>query len=148
MATNTENARFIVESVEILHRQGYGKLKLTSYVKDGIMAWRHWLFASDSFPTCWETYQKRRLGGSSISSPVAFGESATEVAEILLMKNPEFFETAKGSDPIYENWYREMLIANPVGVLEMEFPHTAKMNGKEIKTPYDLKEVTNPPGVL
>lgn len=145
MASREANARFIVESVEILHRQGFGRLKLASYASS-FMYWRHWLFASDSFPDpssndleddYWQTYTLKRIWGASEAEPIACGESASEIAEILLRKHPEFFDTAKGSDPIYEKWYREVLIAHPVGLLHMEFSNSASIRGKPIKTPYN-----------
>jgi hypothetical protein len=127
-----------METIAELHRRGYGRLKLFSYTKEGIGAWRHWLFASDSFPDSVSDLPKSKVGGSIpwLWTPTVVGHSVANAAEKFSAQNPELMLAALGADPIYVSWYANMLEACPMGVLDMESPFEALVDGSPIDTPY------------
>ncbi len=129
--------RFVMESVAELHKRGYGRLKLFCYLKEGVAAWRHWLFADDKFPDTWEAIPKPKLHGSVpwLSSPTFDGDTVEEAADRFVLTNPELAEAARGTDPGYVNWYAEMISMDPFAILEMESSTVAWLDN-EIRTPY------------
>lgn len=58
------------------------------------------------------------------------------MADHMIEEFPEILEHSRGSDPIYESWYREILMQYPTGVLTMEERQAARMNGRRITPPY------------
>ena len=120
-------ARLVMEAVAVLHDRGYGLLKLYCYIKEGIGEWRHWIFASDVFPRGALFWPGIVVEGS-IPSWLRFGGmTAEEVAVSMLERAPEVLEAARGEDIAYVHWYREMLLAYPDGILEMESPYKARI---------------------
>lgn len=143
MAMNTSpspvaRARAVMEAVAELHARGYGRLKLFSYVKEGLGAWRHNLFAASSFPDKLSELPSPVVSGSIPGQPIALGQSATELADDLLQSNPELAEAARGTDEEYVSWYRDLLRQYPLGILSMESPTRASMSGVPIAPPPGL----------
>ena len=132
------DARLVMETVAELHKRGYGRLKLFCYIKEGIGAWRHWLFASDGFPGDVSDLPRTALHGSIpwLWTPTVVGNSAAEAANNFMEANPELAAEAQGVDANYTQWYSEMLRSKPLGILEMESPNMAMLDGQEIDTPY------------
>ncbi|MBK6614945.1 hypothetical protein [Ottowia sp.] len=134
--TPEEQARLVMEAVAVLHARGYGLLKLYCYIKEGLGQWRHWVLASDAFPEnigLWDGVQVR---GSIPGRPAFDGRTAEEVANSILANRPELLEAGRGEDGIYVRWYRNMLVAYPDGILEMESPWEASILGRgEIPLP-------------
>lgn len=127
--------RAIMEAVAVLHDRGYGRLKLFCYVKEGLGAWRHQLFAGDRFPPQGAPLPRPVAGGSLPSWPVARGATAEQVADAVLAAHPGLAAAAVGADDAYVAWYREMLVAHPVGALEMESGTEACISGVELHPP-------------
>lgn len=129
MSTQTaeEQARLIMEAVAVLHARGYGLLKLYCYVKDGLGAWRHWIFASDAFPTDIWHWPGPSAHGSLPGFELFEGNTPEEVADSMLHEAPQVLDAARGQDATYVNWYREILLAYPEDVLAMEAPSIAAM---------------------
>ena len=84
--TDPQRARLLMEAVAALHESGHGRLKLFSYVKDGLGAWRHGLFAADHYPTVGEGAPRLRVAGSLPGWPVADGDSVAEVVNSLRLR--------------------------------------------------------------
>jgi hypothetical protein len=133
-----DDARLVMETIAELHRRGYGRLKLFSYTKEGISAWRHCLFASDQFPQSLSDLPKARVFSSIpwFSTPTVQGRSAADAADKFIAKNPELMSAAHGVDPAYVAWFANMLEANPNGILDMESPFEAFVDGSPIEAPY------------
>lgn len=125
--TAGEQARLIMEAVAVLHARGYGLLKLYCYVKEGLGAWRHWIFASDAFPTNIWHWPGMAAHGSLPGHALFDGSTPEDVADSMLREAPQVLDAARGQDATYVNWYREMLLAYPSDVLVMESPSTAEM---------------------
>jgi len=132
------HARMVMEAIELLHSYGYGRLKLYSYLKDGLPAWRYILFAADCFPSKVDDLPKPLVCGSVPTWIIADGESKSELAEALLSKYPELFKSAHGRDDIYVSWYRRMLSDHPDDILLMERQDIAEiLDYGIISTPYE-----------
>lgn len=133
-----KDARLVMETVAQLHKHGYGRLKIFCYVKEGIGAWRHWLFASDDFPCSSSDLPHPVLHGSIplFSSRTITGKLADDAALLFIDAQPELISAALGADTIYVKWYAEMLNANPTGILQMESPFEAMIDYRKIVTPY------------
>ena len=133
-----DDARLVMETVAELHRRGYGRVKLFCYIKEGLGAWRHWLFASDSFPSSASELPHPALHGSIpwLWTPTIEGDSPVDAAKNFIESQPEIISDALGEDTVYVQWYSKMLESNPSGILEMESPNEAKINGREFITPY------------
>lgn len=130
-------ARLVMEAVAVLHARGYGLLKLFCYVKEGLGQWRHWIFASNAFPKYYiSTWPGKAAHGSIPSFPKFAGSTAQEVADSMLEQAPQVLEAARGEDNVYVSWYRDMLLAYPDAILEMESPSNARIIGHgEISLP-------------
>lgn len=140
-----QQARLLMEALAVLHQRGYGRLKLYCYVKEGLGAWRHWVFASDEFPDSIWAWPGPKCHGSLPGMAIFDGVSVEEVAESVLARCPNVTEAARGHDESYVTWYREMLAAHPEGILEMESAHRASILGYgDVRLP-TLKAWTNPP---
>jgi len=134
-----------MEAVAVLHRRGYGRLKLYCYVKEGLGAWRHWVIASDAFPDNIWAWDGPKCQGSLPGMSPFQGQSAEEVAESVLARCPALVEAARGKDEIYVAWFDELLAAHPDGILEMESPLRASIVGDgEVSVP-ELKAWTSSP---
>jgi hypothetical protein len=133
-----EIARLVMETVGELHDRGYGRLKLFCYIKEGLGVWRNFLFVGDNFPGSISQLPKPILSGSIpwLSTPTVEGGSPVDAADNFIKTHPEFSSLAVGRDDIYVNWYKNMLRLHKAGVLEMESPFVAKIDGIEIDTPY------------
>ena len=127
--TANKQARLVMEAVAVLHARGYGLLKLYCYVKEGLGQWRHWLFASDAFPHGLAGWPGITTHGSIPSRPLFEGSTPQEVAESMLEQAPRVLENARGEDHTYVDWFRDMLLTHPDGVLEMESPLEARIIG-------------------
>lgn len=131
--------RLVMESVAELHKRGYGRLKLYCYLKEGVAAWRYWLFADDKFPDTLEATPKPKLHGSIpwLWTPTIDGNTPEEAADRFIQDNQALAEAARGSDPLYVNWYAEMITLDPFEILEMESSTVAWLGRLgEIRTPY------------
>jgi len=142
-----QQARLLMEALAVLHRRGYGRLKLYCYVKEGLGVWRHSVFASDEFPDSILAWRGRKFSGSLPGWASFDGETVEEVAESILARHQTVAEAARGHDESYVAWYREMLATYPDGILEMESAHSASICGYgDIRLPM-LKAWTKPPPV-
>jgi hypothetical protein len=130
-----QHARLIMEAVALLHQRGFGRLKLFCYVKEGLGAWRHGLFASDTFPESIRDLPEPNATGSLPGMAVANGDSPEEVADDIVSKHPELANAALGSDHVYVEWYGRMIAEHPQGVLEMESPREAVIAGVRVEQP-------------
>lgn len=127
MSNAETQARHIMEAVGILHSRGYGLLKLVSYIKEGLGQWRYFLFAGDAFPYNIGSWPGPRIWGSIPSFHRLDGDTSAEVAAFIEEQGVNLLSAAKGSDPIYVNWYAEILQRHPLDVLLMESPDRARM---------------------
>lgn len=135
-ASPMARARMLMDAVAELHRRGHGRLKLFAYVKEGLGVWRHWLFASDAFPSSAAELPRPLAHGSLPGGAIANGSTASELADAIVTSFPDLVAAATGDDAEYVEWYRRMLEAEPDGVLEMESPRRATVGGRGIETPY------------
>ena len=122
-------ARLLMEALAVLHQQGYGLFKLSCYVKDGIGAWRHCIFASEEFPDNVGAWLGPKQGGSLPGWGIFSGSTPEEVADNILERYPRLAEAARGQDEVYVSWFQQMLADYPDGVLEMESPDRASIYG-------------------
>lgn len=128
--TNTEQARLLMDALEVLHGRGYGLLKLYSYVKQGIGAWRYWVFASSGeFPDAIQDWPGPKLHGSFPGTAELDGMTPDEVVESLLARFPALADDGRGREESYVTWYRHQLAAHPGAVLVMESSRAAQMLG-------------------
>ena len=131
-------ARLILEAVAVLHARGYGRLKLLCYIKEGLGAWRHGLFAADTFPrNIRELPHRVRCGFSIPGWPLATGQTAEEVANAIIAGAPTLLKDALGTDAAYVSWYKGMLAQYPKGILQMESSDEASIAGVQIPHPLD-----------
>lgn len=145
MSKAETQARHVMEAVGILHSRGYGLLKLFSYIKEGLGQWRYFLFAGDVFPYNIASWPGPRIWGSIPSYHRLDGDTPAEVATFIEERGVNLLSAAKGSDPIYVNWYAEVLQRHPLDVLLMESPDRAEMlHHGRIPVP-PLKRWTAPP---
>lgn len=135
MSPPEQQARHIMEAIALLHRRGFGRLKLFCYIKEGLGAWRHGLFASNTFPESMRDLPGPNATGSLPGAAVAEGGSPEEVADDIVLKYPELADAALGSDPEYVAWYERLITAHPQGVVEMESPHVAIIEGVHVQPP-------------
>ena len=131
--TSRQRARLLMEAVAALHASGYGRLKLFSYVKDGLGAWRHGLFAADHYPTAGEGPPRLWGSGSMPGWSVADGDSVAEVVNSLRRGLSKQLELALGADDAYVAWFRDVLDRHPDGVIEMEDASSAKVDGRQVR---------------
>lgn len=134
-----QQARLIMEAVALLHQRGFGRLKLFCYVKEGLGAWRHGLFASDTFPGSIEDLPKPKAIGSLPGMAIANGDSPEEVADDIVSKHPELANAALGSDHVYVEWYGRMIAEHPHGILEMESSQEAIIAGVRVQQPLNRR---------
>ncbi len=128
-----------MEAVALLHDEGYGRLKIYCYIKSGLGAWRHYLFAADRFLQRISDLPKPIASGSLPDWPIAAGSTAELIAKSLLEKFPELLHAAVGEDSTYTNWYRLLLQQYPTSVLLMERQDIARLlpGHVRISTPYE-----------
>jgi len=123
----------IVAAVSRLHGAGYGRLRILCYVKDGISAWRHRLFASDGFnPDDAPGTFLYSLPGRGIAT----GKNSRAIAAKLLKEFTELMQEAQGPSDSYAVWLRSLLVQHPGAVFEMEEPEHALVNGWRVKSPF------------
>lgn len=135
------DARLVMDTIAELHKRGYGRLKLFCYIKEGLGVWRHWLFVSDSFPSSVSELPRPSLHGSIpwLWTPTIEGNSPEDAADRFIETRQEIALAARGEDSIYTSWYSEMLKMQPSGILEMESPNEAMLDGEQIDTPYSTR---------
>ena len=129
-------ARHIMEAVRVLHKKGYGRLRLLCYVKEGLPAWRHKLFASDEF-----AFESGSVvsEGSLPGWPVVRGETPEQIADRIEEKFPDLMMLARGEPGRYAAWFAEVLDTYPEGILEMEVSNSASLiNGGNIRPPFSV----------
>lgn len=143
--SSRQQARLLMEALAVLHQRGYGRLKLFCYIKGGLGAWRHWLFASDEFPNNVVAWQGPKHGGSLPGWAIFSGTTAQEVADDILSRYPHLAQAARGKDEVYVSWYQQMLADYPDGILEMESPYRASISDFGDITVPALKAWTKPP---
>lgn len=136
-----EQARLIMETIGVLHQEGYGLLKLYCYVKEGMGRWTYIVFAGDRLPPSSYHVPPEHIFGSLMSYDLCDCVESVDDVLTIFRGYSNVLELAKGSDPVYVAWYADMLVKTaPVGVLEMEGPHAAFIRGNPIATPlYDLR---------
>lgn len=122
-------ARLIMEAVSVLHQRGFGHLKLFCYFKEGLGAWRHMLFASESFPDHIRDLPEPIASGSLPGWPVSQGKTPEEIADGIIAKHPRLAEAAFGGEDPYAIWYRNVLAMHAEGIIQMESSKVAKING-------------------
>lgn len=122
--TPYKQARVLIEAVAVLHERGYERLHLVSYVKEGLGAWRHMLFAADSYLPQSGPLPEPIARGSLPGLAIARGETPEEMADDLERRYPELIAASRGSLPKHVRWYRELLQAHPGRAFELEnMPH-------------------------
>jgi hypothetical protein len=136
---NELQARMILEAIAILHKQGFGRLKIFCYVKAGLGAWRHNLFAADYFPEKLENLPLPIAHGTLPGWPVSGEGSPEAIALQILNKHPQLCANAKGNDEAYVGWFSTLLKDYPNDILEMEGPNVARIVGhdRSLPTPYN-----------
>lgn len=128
---HTEQARLLMDALEVLHARSYGLLKLYSYVKEGIGAWRYWVFASrGEFPDAIQEWPGPKLHGSFPGPCNLSGTTPAEVADSLLARYPELAQAGRGREDSYTAWYQAQLAAHPGSILIMESSLVAQMLGR------------------
>ena len=132
----TDDPRVILEAIAELHRIGYGRLKLFCYVKEGVGAWRHWLFASDEFPESMQDIPEPLVHGSIRNWMVIRGATAEEAVCSIRTQFPEILAAALGKDDVYTSWFSKLLNDYPTGTLEMESRTRATVGSVAVPTPY------------
>ena len=129
----------VLETIGELHRRGFGRLKLYCYVKEGLCAWRHNLFAADTFPS--ELPAQPCAWGSCPERPVVSGDSPQRAADELIARRPDLAAAAKGEDPLYTVWFAQLLAhlaqRDFRALLEMESPTEAYLGSSRYLTPYE-----------
>jgi hypothetical protein len=55
-----------------------------------------------------------------------------------MAKYPKLLQTALGADAAYVNWYKDMLVRYPEGILQMESSDRATIASIEINNPLNL----------
>lgn len=122
--TPYQQARVLIEAVAVLHERGYGRLHLVSYVKEGLGAWRHMLFATDSYTPQSGPLPEIVARGSLPGHAVAKGGTPREMADDIERRYPDMIAASRGSLPEHVRWYRELLEAYPGKAFELEnMPH-------------------------
>jgi len=128
-----QHARKIVEAISLLQEAGYGNIRINCYIKEGLGAWRHQIFASEAF----EKKKDKSTGLFSIpGNPIATGETAEEIANEIIKNYPEIMGAAKSPPTAYSSWLKEALKDNPDGAFQMELPDVAIIGRKKISTPF------------
>lgn len=139
-----QRARIILDSIALLQIEGYGRLKIYCYIKEGLGAWRHNIFAGDKFPTHLPDLPKPVAHGSLPDWPVVGGNDAESVARNLLRKFPDLFVNAKGMDDIYTNWFQSTLRAHPGSVIVMERQDIARLLPGHVRVPTPYEPLSEP----
>lgn len=122
----------ILAAVSRLYHAGYGRLRIRCYVKEGLGAWRHCLFASDEFNTA------DRCATDLYSLPgypIADGRGSRAIAAELVTHYPRILEAAKGPPGEYATWLKQLLLLHPGCVFQMETPEYATVNGRRVDGP-------------
>lgn len=131
--TPIQHARVILDAVSLLHQAGHGRLRVRCYVKEGLGAWRHQLFAADRF----ELEPGPSTGLASLPGwPVAEGDTPEAIADNLKLRWPELLEAARGPADAYAHWLRRILDQDPHGVFEMEDSGEARIGRLTLTTPF------------
>ena len=129
-----------MESIAILHQQGYGLLKFGAYVKEGIGGWRHYIFAADLYPNSMNQVVHRSHLRSLPGNPIATGNTPTEIAEDIARQYQNVLCHCFGRDEAYQEWYQNILKSYPGRILTMEDRNNAYMDGVKILSPYSRVE--------
>lgn len=128
-----QHARKIVEAISLLQEAGYGNARINCYIKEGLGAWRHQIFASEAF----EKTKDKSTGLFSIpGNPIAAGDTAEEIANEIIKNYPQIMAAAKSPPTAYSLWLKEVLKDNPDGVFQMELPDAAFIGRKKIQPPF------------
>ena len=107
--TNEQHARHIVEAISKLHLQGFGRLRLLCYVKEGLPAWRHLLFASERFER--GTFVTSLF--SVPTNPISIAPSPESIAREIQSSHPEVLKEARGPFDEYCAWLKKLIEDNP-----------------------------------
>jgi hypothetical protein len=104
-------AHAILQAVAHLHQCGYGRLRIKCYVKEGISAWRHQLFVSDSY----DTNEGPSTAMYTIPGrPIEVGSNFQEIAEKIVARHPELIKEAIGPSNTYTVWLQNLIIDQKV----------------------------------
>ncbi len=128
-----QHAYAILAAASRLHDAGYSRLRIRCYVKEGLGAWRHCLFASDEFN---ESEGCATDLYSLPGDPIADGRNSRAIAAELVARYPRLMAAAKGPPGDYAAWLRHILLQHPGCVLEMEEPEHAMINGRRVEAPF------------
>ena len=126
------HARHVLEAMSHLHLQGFGRLRLLCYIKEGLPAWRHLLFISDRFSRGDFATQLYSVPTNLISLKPDPESIAEEIKEV----HHEIIEAARGPFDDYCSWIRQVLEKYPDEVFEMENEAEARIGSKSLRTPY------------
>lgn len=130
-------SRIVFEAIGLLHKLGHGRLKIYSYLKEGLPSRRFLLFAADRLPRFMNDAKRypNIFGVIGGGSPIMQGDTPEEAAQDFIARHTDFLEQARGEDPVYVQWYAEMLqLTAPDGLLEMESSNRAEIHGHGIQT--------------
>jgi hypothetical protein len=120
-------------AVVLLHDRGYGRLRVTAYVKEGLGAWRYRLFASDDFDTrAQPTTQIASLPGNALVQ----GSDPVSIANAIEASFPELMASALGPSGPYAIWLKKITATQGDQTFEMEEGSVAQLGGAPIATPY------------
>jgi len=130
--THEQHARHIVEAVSKLHSQGFGRLRLFCYVKEGLPAWRHLLFVSEFFQrgTCATPLF------SVPTNPISLADNSEAIAKEIKDYHPDLIEQARGPFDDYCAWFKKIIEFYPNETFEMEDASIASMGSKRLPTPF------------
>lgn len=130
--------RLLMEGVAKLHQRGFGRLKLLSYVKEGLGAWRVFLFAGDQWPDQLSDIPEPSFSCRNVEGDLPAFESGMEAARVLEERIPTVLKAARGRDAVYEQWFARLLEDHPVGILVMEDAERARVGHQVVPKPWSL----------
>ena len=133
-----EYQQLVLDMIVTLHKKGYGLLKLLCYTKEGLGAWRHMVFAADTFPDgrIRANIPEPKVFCSFRDMPLARHIDPETSGILFLASNSELGQRAIGNDSRYTSWFSSIAMIQANGVFEMERPHLATLGGIRIYTPY------------
>jgi len=101
----THPGRKLIEAVLLLHKRGYGKLRLEAGLSPSGGHWRYRLHATDS-------KVRGRHGSLGDNTEFDWGgvanENPAELADSIMHDLPDLMAAAKGQDTAYEEWLSEI----------------------------------------
>lgn len=130
-------ARRLMEIIGELHKLGYGKLKLYSYIKEGMGRLQFIFFVDEKLPSSLQEAKQRIFHWSTYPLPDYPDLSLPphEAAKDFVTHHSDSIEAARGMDSVYVEWFAKMLkLTAPFGTLIMEFPDRVTISNSRIET--------------